>query len=205
MSQSQECWSYSLTVVKKGWHLKKQISIILCNFASWNMSEQAATDLSCGEYSRGGPWYPLRKWWQPSRLSRQDVGLPPLLEPGDSWWMNVDWLQRSLAACSWPGYIPTPLFVPYISGSMQHPSQKISEEQYKWRVSLDVAHFSPAEISLSVRDGFLEVGGTERWLLAPLIKQHWKFSLLILLITFTHRIVSTLNKTWIILSRNWVI
>ncbi|XP_018552079.1 heat shock protein beta-1 [Lates calcarifer] len=123
------------------------------------MSEQAKTELSCGEYGRGGPWYPLRKWWQSSRLFNQDVGLPPFLEPGDPWWMNVDWLQRSLAASAWPGYIPTPLFVPYISGSMHHPSQKISKEQYKWRVSLDLAHFSPSEISLGVKDGFLEVGG----------------------------------------------
>lgn len=127
------------------------------------MSEQADTELSCREYSRGGPWYPLRKWWQSSRLFNQDVGLPPLLEPGDPWWMNVDLLQRSLAAYSWPGYIPAPLFVPYISGSKQHPSQKISKEQYKWRVSLDVAHFSSTEIFLSVRDGFLEVEGTEHF------------------------------------------
>ncbi|XP_044052900.1 heat shock protein 67B1 [Siniperca chuatsi] len=122
------------------------------------MSEQAKTE-PCGEYGMGVPWYPLRKWWQSSRLFNQDVGLPPFLEPGDSQWMDVHRLQRSLAACSWPGYIPAPLFVPYISGSMHHPSQKISKEQYKWRVSLDVAHFSPSEISLSVRDGFLEVGG----------------------------------------------
>ncbi|XP_035514179.1 heat shock protein 67B1 [Morone saxatilis] len=124
------------------------------------MSEQAKTELSCGgEYERGVPWYPLRKWWQSSRLFNQDVGLPPFLETWDPRWMDVDRLQRSLAACSWPGYIPTPLFVPYISGSMHHPGQKISKEHYKWRVSLDVAHFSPSEISLHVRDGFLEVGG----------------------------------------------
>uniref|UniRef100_A0A3Q3ETN4 Si:dkey-1k23.3 n=1 Tax=Labrus bergylta TaxID=56723 RepID=A0A3Q3ETN4_9LABR len=36
---------------------------------------------------------------------------------------------------------------------------QMSKEQYKWQVSLDVAHFSPSEISLSVSDGFLEVGG----------------------------------------------
>lgn len=120
------------------------------------MSEQATTKMSHGEYSRGAPWYPLRKWWQSSRLFNQDVGLPPFLEPGDARWMDVDWLQRSLAACSWPGYIPAPLFVPYISGSMHHPGQKIS----KWRVNMDVAHFSPSEISLSVRDGFLEIEGS---------------------------------------------
>ncbi|XP_038559583.1 heat shock protein beta-1 [Micropterus salmoides] len=123
------------------------------------MSEEAKTELSCGEYSRGVPWYPLKKWWQSSRLFSQDVGLPPFLEPGDPRWMDVERLQSSLAACSWPGYIPAPLFVPYISGSMHHPGQKISKEQHKWRVSLDVAHFSPSEISLSVRDGFLEIRG----------------------------------------------
>ncbi|XP_033475509.2 uncharacterized protein LOC117252588 [Epinephelus lanceolatus] len=123
------------------------------------MSEEAKTEPSCGEHSEGVPWYPLRKWWQSSRLFNQDVGLPPVLEPGDLRWMDVDRLQRSLAACSWPGYIPAPMFVPYISGSMHHPGQKISKEQYKWRVNLDVSHFFPSEISLSVRDGFLEVGG----------------------------------------------
>ncbi|KAK2838009.1 hypothetical protein Q5P01_015221 [Channa striata] len=123
------------------------------------MSEQADAELSRGEISRGGPWFPSRKWWQSSRLFGQDVGLPPLLEPGEPRWMNVDCFQRSLAACSWPGYTPTPLFVPYITGSVQHPDKKISSEQHKWRVNLDVAHFAPTEISLSARDGFLEVGG----------------------------------------------
>ncbi|XP_037633765.1 heat shock protein beta-1 [Sebastes umbrosus] len=123
------------------------------------MSDQAKTELSCGRSGESVPWYPLRKWWQSSRLFNQDVGLPPFLEPGDPRWMDVDWLQRSLAACSWLGCIPAPLFVPYISGSMRHPGQKISEEQYKWRVSLEVAHFFPLEISVSVRDGFLQVGG----------------------------------------------
>ncbi|XP_034451257.1 heat shock protein beta-1 [Hippoglossus hippoglossus] len=115
------------------------------------MSEQAKTEPSCGAHGSGGPGYPLRKWWRSSRPFNQDVGLPPFLEPGDPWWTNVDWLQRSLAAA--------PLFVPYISGSMPHPGQKISQEQCTWRVNLDVAHFSPAELSLSVKDGFLEVGG----------------------------------------------
>ncbi|KAM4577074.1 heat shock protein beta-1 [Odontesthes bonariensis] len=119
------------------------------------MSEQAETEVSCGKEDREASWYPLRKWWQSSRLFNQDVGLPPFLEPGDPRWMDVDRLQRSLAAWFWPGYMPAPLFVPYISESTPHPNQRIS----KWRVSMDVAHFSPTEIFLCVRDGFLEVGG----------------------------------------------
>lgn len=125
------------------------------------MTEQAKTELPCGEYSRGVSWYPLRKWWQLSQLFGQDVGLPPLLEPWDPRWMDMDGHQKSLEACSWPEYIPAPLFVPYISVSKPRPSQKTNKEQYRWRVSLDVAHFSPSEISLRVRDGFLEVRGTE--------------------------------------------
>uniref|UniRef100_A0A667ZB79 SHSP domain-containing protein n=1 Tax=Myripristis murdjan TaxID=586833 RepID=A0A667ZB79_9TELE len=107
----------------------------------------------------GATLYPLRKWWQPSRLFNQDFGLPPFLEPGDPRWMDVDWLQRRAAALLWPGHIPAPLFVPHVSRSVHHPSPAASKEQYKWRVSLDVAHFFPSEISLSTREGFLEVGG----------------------------------------------
>ncbi|KAM3611428.1 uncharacterized protein V6R79_018392 [Siganus canaliculatus] len=119
------------------------------------MSEQTKTELSCGEQGVGVPWYSQRKWW----LFNQDVGLPPLMEPWTPRWMDMAGLQRSLAPVSWPGWIPAPLFVPYISGSVQPSGPKITEEQYKWRVNLDVAHFSPSEISLGVRDGFLEVGG----------------------------------------------
>uniref|UniRef100_A0A8D3DX89 SHSP domain-containing protein n=1 Tax=Scophthalmus maximus TaxID=52904 RepID=A0A8D3DX89_SCOMX len=122
------------------------------------MSEQAQTELSCGERGRGGAWYPLRQWWPSSRLPNQDVGLPPFLEPAEPRWMSVDWLQRSLAAAAWPAYAAAPLFVPHISGPARRPGQ-LAEEPCKWRVGLDVAHFSPSEISLSVRGGFLQVGG----------------------------------------------
>ncbi|XP_047238080.1 heat shock protein beta-1 [Girardinichthys multiradiatus] len=109
------------------------------------MSKQAIKEMSSGDYDREAPRYPLRKW-----VFSQDVGLPPFLETGDS-----RWIKRGLAAWSWPGCIPAPLFVPYISELMPHSSQKIS----KWRVNMDVSHFSPSEIFISVRNGFLEVGG----------------------------------------------
>lgn len=156
------------------------------------MSDQAKMGTSCGGYSRGAPWYPLRKWWHLSQLLSQEAGL----ESGGACWMDADWLQRSLAARSWPGYVPAPLFAPHISGSAPHPSQKIS----KWRVVMDVAHFSPAEISLDVRDGFLEVRGSEHRLTALLIKQLEEFTLLTLLITVTLRIVWGLNEVLKIVS-----
>ncbi|KAK9522188.1 hypothetical protein VZT92_018667 [Zoarces viviparus] len=123
------------------------------------MSELDKTESSSGADGGGVPWFPLRTWWQYSRLSNQGVGMPPVLEPGDPRWTDVDRLQRSLAGCFWPGYVPAPLLVPHISGPADHAGQQMNKGQYKWRVGLEVAHFSPSEISLSVRDGFLQVAG----------------------------------------------
>uniref|UniRef100_A0A3B3ZZC8 SHSP domain-containing protein n=1 Tax=Periophthalmus magnuspinnatus TaxID=409849 RepID=A0A3B3ZZC8_9GOBI len=89
-----------------------------------------------------------RKWWESSRSFNPDTGLLPLLD-----------LERSLWSQYWPWYCPAPLIVPHISGSMHQPAPSAGPEQYTWRVSLDVSHFSPSEISLSVKDGFLQIGG----------------------------------------------
>ncbi|CAG5925445.1 unnamed protein product [Menidia menidia] len=91
---------------------------------------------------RGTGRYPLRRWWQPNRLFGPDFGLPPLLEAGG--WSDMDRSQRGLAAWFWPGFAPAPMFVPHISESPAPPSQRIS----RWRVSMDLAHFSASEISL---------------------------------------------------------
>lgn len=117
------------------------------------MSESAKTEESCGECKMDAPWYPLKKWWQFSQICSPDIGLPPVLEPGAPRWTSAD--KRSLAACSWPGFVPAPLFVPYISESMHHTGKMIR----KWRISMDVSHFYPSEISLGIRGGFLEVRG----------------------------------------------
>ncbi|KAM9544399.1 uncharacterized protein ACWYII_035724 [Salvelinus alpinus] len=133
-------------------------------------------------YSRDLFWSALRSWWQsPSPsclLPNQDFGLPPSLEAGDlrefSW---IDNIHRRLAASSWPGYMPSlPLLVPSFlvpASSMHQPGPRLSraesaglqglsevrEEGYKWRITLDVSHFSPVEITLRTREGFLEIEG----------------------------------------------
>lgn len=121
------------------------------------------------QYARDSTWYPLRSWWsQPSRLFNQDFGLPPFLEAGDLSWVDV--IHKRLAASCWPGYMHPPLFLPSVSGFMQQAGPRLSKaeeaelsevrtEQYRWRVILDVGHFSPSEITLRTRAGFLEVGG----------------------------------------------
>lgn len=124
------------------------------------MSEQTKTELPGGECRRGVSWYPMRSWWQMSRLFNEGVGLPPLLQARDPQWTDAGGLQRYLEACSWPGYVPSPLFVAHVSGTTTNLGQKIDKEEHRWRVSLDMGHFSPSEISVRVRDGFLEVRGT---------------------------------------------
>lgn len=103
------------------------------------MTERVRTQEWCGGYSRAISSYPLGKWWQLG-LWRTDVGASPQ-------------------------HLST-LFVPHISGLKVNPGQ--TEEQYRWRVSLDVAHFFPSEISLRIRDGLLEVTGTEQQLIKGL-------------------------------------
>ncbi|XP_064792446.1 heat shock protein 67B1-like [Oncorhynchus masou masou] len=134
-------------------------------------------------YSRDFFWSPLWSWWQrptpSSLLPNQDFGLPPFLEAGDlrdlSWMDNI---HRLLAASSWTEYIPSmPLLVPSFpapASSMHQLAPKLSRvesaglkglsevrvEGHNWRITLDVSHFSPAEITLRTRSGFLEIGGT---------------------------------------------
>uniref|UniRef100_A0A8C6WZ45 SHSP domain-containing protein n=1 Tax=Neogobius melanostomus TaxID=47308 RepID=A0A8C6WZ45_9GOBI len=117
------------------------------------MSNQVKSQLSAEHHGTAGPWYPLRKWWEPSPRFNQDSGLLPPLGLGGPG--SMDWLQRALSSSYWPWYSNAPPFVPHI----YRPGPNAGPEQHKWRVSLDVAHFSPSEISLSVKDGFLQVGG----------------------------------------------
>ncbi|XP_061624908.1 heat shock protein beta-1-like isoform X2 [Phyllopteryx taeniolatus] len=64
------------------------------------------------------------------------------------WWDRQDpGISPALAPCA-------PLFAPHV----RRPDDG-REDQRRWRVDLDVAHFSPEEISVRVRDGFLQVAG----------------------------------------------
>ncbi|XP_062308094.1 heat shock protein beta-1 [Osmerus eperlanus] len=113
------------------------------------------------------PGTPIRSWWQPSQLFSQDFGSPASLESGDLSWM--EWLQRRQASSNWPEFMPFyPLLLPSSPGIMKRPRPRpgmgageaeVRTEQYVWRVSLDVGHFAPEELTLRTREGFLEVGG----------------------------------------------
>ncbi|XP_029547686.1 heat shock protein beta-1-like [Salmo trutta] len=117
-------------------------------------------------------WDPFREWTQPSHMiMEKDFGLPPFLDPGDVSW--IDWARNTLASFSWPGYTRYPLFslstvlpaavAPQTSARLQRQlSEGVSEirrGQGSWRITLDVNHFSPEEISIKTKGGFLEIAG----------------------------------------------
>ena len=138
-------------------------------------------------FRRDVSWDPFPNWTQPSRIFAQDFGLPPFLEPSDLDW--IDWAKRRLASFSWPGYTQTPLLPP-LRG--QHPANQkglrqltsgvseIRTGQDSWKINLDVNHFSPEEITITTKEGYLQISGMLRVLL-QLAKYTYKY-------TVTHKV-----------------
>uniref|UniRef100_A0A8D2ZIR9 SHSP domain-containing protein n=1 Tax=Scophthalmus maximus TaxID=52904 RepID=A0A8D2ZIR9_SCOMX len=119
-------------------------------------------------FRRDVSWDPFPNWTQPSRIYAQDFGLPPFLEPGDLEWL--DWAKKRLASFSWPGYTQTPL-LPLLSGQppaagsgkgLRQLTSGVSEVrtgQDSWKINLDVNHFSPEDITITTKEGYLQISG----------------------------------------------
>lgn len=119
-------------------------------------------------FRRDVNWDPFPNWTQPSRIFDQDFGLPPFLEPSDVDW--IDWAKRRLASFSWPSYTQSPLLLPF---NGQHPTvcnqrlqrqliggmSEIRTGQDCWKINLDVNHFSPEEITITTKEGYLQISG----------------------------------------------
>ncbi|KPP57676.1 hypothetical protein Z043_124577 [Scleropages formosus] len=105
---------------------------------------------------------------KPSRIFDQDFGLPPFLEPGDLSW--IDWARRRMSTSSWPGYTRAPLFAPTDAAARPSPPSpqlcrqirgvsEIRTGPDSWKIGLDVSHFSPEEITIRTKEGYLEIAG----------------------------------------------
>ncbi|XP_051955964.1 heat shock protein 67B1 [Xyrauchen texanus] len=118
------------------------------------------------QYCQEVSWYPQSYRW-PSVIFNQHFGLAPLLNPRDLSW--IEDIIRRLGTSAWPGYLRTTVLSPFT----QAPGQKISKlhremsggmsevagETCKWKISLDVNHFAPSEITAKIQGGFLEIAG----------------------------------------------
>uniref|UniRef100_A0A8C5D9E4 Heat shock protein beta-1-like n=1 Tax=Gouania willdenowi TaxID=441366 RepID=A0A8C5D9E4_GOUWI len=93
----------------------------------------------------------------PSRIFSQDFGLPPFLE--------------RLESFSWPNFTQTSLLPPFTSkhhetldqNTVRRLTSGVSEirtGQNSWKINLDVKHFSPEEITVTTKDGYLQISGT---------------------------------------------
>ncbi|KAJ8380174.1 hypothetical protein SKAU_G00009520 [Synaphobranchus kaupii] len=112
-------------------------------------------------------WDPFRGWPRRSRIFDQDFGTPAFPEPCDLTWDESAW--RRLGSSSWPGYRRAPLFssseqAPQEPGpKLRHPLpggvSEILTGQDRWQVNLDINHFSPEEISIKTKEGYLEITG----------------------------------------------
>lgn len=94
------------------------------------------------QQSAAGPWYPGR------------ACLDPGLDFDGS--LRMAWFHR--APWPWSWYSPSPVIVPCSWG----PSPQLAPsalEVYTWRVCLDLSHFSPSEISITVKDKLLQIEG----------------------------------------------
>lgn len=145
-------------------------------FSSWNVS-LLQSELSCFEgmeeqnkmlsrpiFRRDVSWEPFPNWTQPSRIFAQDFGLPPFLEPSDLDWL--DWAKRRLASFSWPGFTQSPLLPPFVGDpkDLRQLTRGVSEVQTgqnTWKVNLDVNHFSPEEIAITTKEGYLQISGSD--------------------------------------------
>ncbi|CAN9504867.1 unnamed protein product [Ophioblennius macclurei] len=117
-------------------------------------------------FRRDVNWEPFPNWTQPSRIFAQDFGLPPFLEPGDLDWL--DWAKRRLASFSWPEFAQTP-YLPPFAGQQKDlrrlTSGGVSEirtGQDSWKINLDVNHFSPEEITITTKEGYLQISGNHQ-------------------------------------------
>lgn len=119
-------------------------------------------------FRRDVGWDPFPNWTQPSRIFAQDFGLPPFLEPCDLDW--IDWAKKRLASFSWPSYTQSPLLPPFSGQHRAALDQKglrqlasgvseIQTGQGSWKIRLDVNHFSPEEITITTKDGYLQISG----------------------------------------------
>lgn len=118
-------------------------------------------------FHRNGCWDALQEGTQ-KNIFNQNTDLPCFLEPDEVSW--IDSARKRLGASTWPGSICLPLFsslcmeIPPKSriGHEGRDSESVCEQmkgQQNWKVFLDVSPYSPEEISIKTKEGYLEITG----------------------------------------------
>ncbi|XP_045399037.1 heat shock protein beta-1 [Lemur catta] len=112
---------------------------------------------------RGPSWDPFRDWYPAhSRLFEQAFGVPRLAEEWSQWF----------GTGGWPGYVralppagpalegpAVPAYSRALSRQLSSGVSEIRQTADRWRVSLDVNHFAPEELTVKTKDGVVEITG----------------------------------------------
>ncbi|XP_051847844.1 heat shock protein beta-1 [Antechinus flavipes] len=126
-------------------------------------------------FQRSPSWDPFRDWYPASsRLFDQSFGLPRLPEDWYQWPSHTSWPgyvrllpspvaeQVPAAAAAAAPLVPPPPAQAYSRALSRQLSRGISEIQHtadRWRVTLDVNHFAPEELTVKTKDGVVEITG----------------------------------------------
>lgn len=113
-------------------------------------------------FRRDANWDPFPNWTQPRRIFSQDFGLPPLLEPSDLDWL--EWAKKRLDSCT-KGPLLSPFSGQHLALNQSDLTQltggvsEVRTGKDVWKIQLDVKHFSPEEITVTAKEGYLLISG----------------------------------------------
>lgn len=112
---------------------------------------------------RSPTWEPFRDWYPiHSRIFDQAFGVPRL---SDEWFSTAGWpgYMRPLCAPTPEGplavTLPTPAFSRALNRQLSSGVSEIRQTADRWRVSLDVNHFAPEELTVKTKEGVVEITG----------------------------------------------
>lgn len=111
-------------------------------------------------------WEPFRDWYPAhSRLFDQAFGVLRLPDEWSQWFSSAGWpgYVRPLPAATAEGPAAVTLAAPAFSRALNRQlSSGVSEIRQtadRWRVSLDVNHFAPEELTVKTKEGVVEITG----------------------------------------------
>ncbi|KAG8509788.1 Heat shock protein beta-1 [Galemys pyrenaicus] len=113
---------------------------------------------------RSPSWDPFRDWHPTySRLFDQAFGMSRVPEEMAQWFGHSGWpgYVRPLpaAAVEGPPALAAPAYSRALSRQLSSGISEIRHTADRWRVSLDVNHFAPEELTVKTKDGVVEITG----------------------------------------------
>ncbi|XP_036136161.1 heat shock protein beta-1 [Molossus molossus] len=113
---------------------------------------------------RSPSWDPFRDWYPShSRLFEQAFGMPRLPEEWSQCFSHSGWpgYMRPLPAAAVEGTpaVAAPAYSRALSRQLSSGVSEIQHTPDRWRVSLDVNHFAPEELTVKTKEGVVEITG----------------------------------------------